>query len=567
MASLSELYAYLEEKRDSSHIDRDFPWFSFPDNEREESRFEILTWWKIERIVEDENCPIDKMKAIVYFDRQMATTNNQFLVYRYSYFAYLLSNNRTYAEKAVDALIGSIDSLLPRDTDDYPSRAIDAIEALLTLSKRIKYRQADSKTLIWNILDGNYGCRTKIVILEDAQLVAFFHSSDAERIAEKCRQLIPDTTEHWTEICCSIGLHYAAKIQAKGKSYADYFNEAMGDMEMAQLVDIASEPNNIALPHMNDSHLERAMLYYKDAGATEKMLDAQKKYNANKKNLKYLRFVSTKETNNDVVTYYHQLNENILNDEFSHLMWNLSNPVRFLLPSIKMIKERMTDEMATTEQSGFEDKIKDINGNTQDAGEDFRFWRMYETWLLNIVRYPVLELILSAVKQKKLTYAKVKNWMTRTTCFGLPIEYPRNNDVVTASWFSQIDYAVKALIQQYQRTLDKKPTDWRIPIEVLSIRFEGILRCIVDDQGGLTIKTGRNGITFEALLDDLLHAPCLLTVFREDDIDFFKYVLTSKGLNIRNNVAHAFYIPQDYGITQATLVFLCILRLTKFLPR
>ena len=567
MASLSELYAYLEEKRDSSHIDRDFPWFSFPDNEREESRFEILTWWKIERIVEDENCPIDKMKAIVYFDRRMATTNNQFLVYRYSYFAYLLSNNRTYAEKAVDALIGSIDSLLPRDTDDYPSRAIDAIEALLTLSKRIKYRQADSKTLIWNILDGNYGCRTKIVILEDAQLVAFFHSSDAERIAEKCRQLIPDTTEHWTEICCSIGLHYAAKIQAKGKSYADYFNEAMGDMEMAQLVDIASEPNNIALPHMNDSHLERAMLYYKDAGATEKMLDAQKKYNANKKNLKYLRFVSTKETNNDVVTYYHQLNEIILNDEFSHLMWNLSNPVRFLLPSIKMIKERMTDEMATTEQSGFEDKIKDINGNTQDAGEDFRFWRMYETWLLNIVRYPVLELILSAVKQKKLTYAKVKNWMTRTTCFGLPIEYPRNNDVVTASWFSQIDYAVKALIQQYQRTLDKKPTDWRIPIEVLSIRFEGILRCIVDDQGGLTIKTGRNGITFEALLDDLLHAPCLLTVFREDDIDFFKYVLTSKGLNIRNNVAHAFYIPQDYGITQATLVFLCILRLTKFLPR
>jgi len=567
MASLSELYAYLEEKRDSSHIDRDFPWFSFPDNEREESRFEILTWWKIERIVEDENCPIDKMKAIVYFDRRMATTNNQFLVYRYSYFAYLLSNNRTYAEKAVDALIGSIDSLLPRDTDDYPSRAIDAIEALLTLSKRIKYRQADSKTLIWNILDGNYGCRTKIVILEDAQLVAFFHSSDAERIAEKCRQLIPDTTEHWTEICCSIGLHYAAKIQAKGKSYADYFNEAMGDMEMAQLVDIASEPNNIALPHMNASHLERAMLYYKDAGATEKMLDAQKKYNANKKNLKYLRFVSTKETNNDVVTYYHQLNENILNDEFGHLMWNLSNPVRFLLPSIKMIKERMTDEMATTEQSGFEDKIKDINGNTQDAGEDFRFWRMYETWLLNIVRYPVLELILSAVKQKKLTYAKVKNWMTRTTCFGLPIEYPRNNDVVTASWFSQIDYAVKALIQQYQRTLDKKPTDWRIPIEVLSIRFEGILRCIVDDQGGLTIKTGRNGITFEALLDDLLHAPCLLTVFREDDIDFFKYVLTSKGLNIRNNVAHAFYIPQDYGITQATLVFLCILRLTKFLPR
>lgn len=567
MATLSELYAFLEEKRDSSHIDRDFPWFSFPDNEREESRFEILTWWKIERIVEDENCPIDIMKAIVYFDRRMATTNNQFLVYRYSYFAYLLSNNRTYAEKAIDALIGSIDSFLPRDIDDYPFRANDAIEALLTLSKRIKYRQADSKFLIWNILDGNYGCRTKIVILEEAQLVAFFHSSDAERIAEKCKQLIPDTTGHWTKICCSIGLHYAAKLQTKGKYYADYFNEAMGDMEMAQLVDIASDSNNIALPHMNDSHLERAMSYYKEAGATKKMLDAQKQYNANKKNLKYLRFVSTKETSDHVVTYYHQLNENLLNGEFRYLMWNLANPVRFLLPSIKMIKERMPDEMATTEESGFEDKFKDINGNTQDAGNDFYLWKQYETWLLNIVRLPVLDLILSAVKQKIITYAKVEKWMTRSTCFGLPVEYPRNNDVVVASWFSQIDYAVKALIKQYQRALDKKSTDWRIPIEVLSIRFEGFLRKIVENQGGQTIKTGRNGNTSEALLDDLLREPCLLNVFTEDDRDFFEFVLTSKGLNIRNNVAHAFYIPQDYGIIQATLVFLCVLRLTTFRPK
>lgn len=548
MATLRELYTYLEEKRDQRHIECDFPWSSFPDNEREESRFEILTWWKIERIVEDENCPIDKKKAIVYYDRRMATTNNQFLVYRYGYFAYLLSNNRIYAEKAVDALIGSIESLLPRAIDNYPSRAIDAIEALLTLSKRVKYRQADSKTLFWSILDGNYGYRTKLVILEDAQRVVFFHSSEAGRIAEKCKRLLPYTQEYWTEKCCLIGLYYAAKLQAKRKPYVSYFNEALGDWEMTQLVDITSEPHNIAIPHLNDSHLEKAMMYYKEAGATEKKLDAQRQYNSNKKNLKYLHFVSTKDSDEHLVTFFRQLNENLLNGKFSHLMWNLAIPVQFLFPSMKMIRERMPNGMTTVEHLGFADKIKDINGNTQDAGEDYRFRRMYETWLLNIVRYPVLELILSAVKQKKLTYAKVKNWMTRATCFGLPIEYPRNIDVVTASWFSQIDYAVKALIQQYQRTLNQKPTDWRIPIEVMSIRFEGILRCIVDDQGGQTIKSGRNGNTSEALLDDLLCAPCLLNVFREDDIDFFEYVLTSKGLNIRNNVAHAFYIPQDINV-------------------
>lgn len=86
------------------------------------------------------------------------------------------------------------------------------------------------------------------------------------------------------------------------------------------------------------------------------------------------------------------------------------------------------------------------------------------------------------------------------------------------------------------------------------------------NQGGLVARIDRVGNTSEALLDSLLREPCLLQVFVEEDIEFFEYVLTSKGLNIRNNVAHAFYIPQDYGITYATLVFLCILRLAKFRP-
>ena len=566
MATLSELYSYLEGKRDQRHIDSDYPWFSFPEEEREESRFEILTWWKLERIVEDEGCNIDKDKALAYLDKRINETSNSFLIYRYGYFAYLLSNNRQYAEKTVDALVESILSLLPDNKDDYPSRAKDAIEILLTLSKRIKYRQNDVEALIWSILDGDYGCRTKLVILEDAYQIAFFPSKEAERLAEKCKQLLSLAPDNWDEKCCEVGLRYAIKLQAKGKPYVAYFNEVLGDKNMSQMVDITSEPNNIALPHLNDNHLEKAMHYYKEAGATAKMLEAQRQYTANKKNLKYLHFVSSKKTNKKVVEYFNQLNESLLKGKFTFLMWNLVMPVQYLFPSLQMIKERMQEDDQTTEQLGFTDKIKDINGNTQDAGDDFRLWKKYETWLLNLVRHPVLNLILSAVGQKKMTYAKVKKWLTSSTCFGIPIEYPRNNEVVTASWFSQIDYAIESLIHQYARAISNKPTDWRIPIEVLSIRFEGILRTIVSDQGGKTIKTDRNGNTSEALLDSLLREPCLLKIFTEEDIEYFEYVLTSKGLNIRNNVAHAFYIPQDYGITYATLVFLCVLRLAKFRP-
>ena len=51
---------------------------------------------------------------------------------------------------------------------------------------------------------------------------------------------------------------------------------------------------------------------------------------------------------------------------------------------------------------------------------------------------------------------------------------------------------------------------------------------------------------------------CLLQIFREEDIEFFEYVFTAKGYNIRNNVAHAFYIPKDYGIRGNARVFVYI---------
>jgi len=123
------------------------------------------------------------------------------------------------------------------------------------------------------------------------------------------------------------------------------------------------------------------------------------------------------------------------------------------------------------------------------------------------------------------------------------------------------------LIKQYNRFLQGKPTDWRLPVDILSIRFEGILRDMVGDYGGCVTKVGRDNSISQALLDDLLREPCLLQIFRKEDIEFFEYVFTAKGYNIRNYVAHAFYIPQDYGMIEATLVFLCILRLTMFSPK
>lgn len=563
MANLKELYKYLESRNDAEHLDREFPYGEFSPDEQPKARLELLTWWKVERLVEDENCVIDKELAVTYFEERIKSTGNTLLKYRYCYFAYLLSNNNQYAKVAVDALIDGLMGLLPEDKEDYPHRADDAVEVMMSLSKKIKYRTQDVANSIWQVLNSDYGYRTKMVYIQRAKAVEFFMAKDAERLAGYCKNLFPETKDEWREGCCDAGLYYASKLQNGGKEYKAFFYEALGDMEMERLEAPESNPKNIAIPHMNDGHLEKAMAYYQEAGLTEKRNVAEKAYRENKKKLVYPHFKVEKKTNEQVVKYFSALKKELMAGKVSWLMLNLSLPVRFMFPSYQMIRENLPERGTTLEELGFANKLKDINGNTRNADEDFALRQKYDVWVMNLVRNVVLDVILTAVQIKKLTYGRLKQWFVKHTCFGFPKEYARANGTMTASWFSQIDYGVEALMKQYLRFLQGKETDWRLPIDVLSVRFEGILRDMVGDYGSVT-KVGRDNSTSQVLLEGLLKEARDKGVFRDEDVDFFEYVFTTKGHNIRNDVAHAFYIPQDYGIVQATLVFLCVLRLTTF---
>lgn len=97
MATLTELYEFLEKKQDNKQIDSTFSYEAFSLKERSQARLEIFSWWEIERHVEDENCLMDKSFAVYYFEERVKATSNQLLKYRYQYFIYLLTNDNRYA--------------------------------------------------------------------------------------------------------------------------------------------------------------------------------------------------------------------------------------------------------------------------------------------------------------------------------------------------------------------------------------------------------------------------------------------------------------------------------------
>jgi len=397
METLNDLYIFLEKKNDSKRIDSIIPWDSFSLDEKEEARLEILSWWNLENVVKDDNCLIDNSKAIPYFKNRIESTNNLFLKYRYGYFAFLLSKDTRFAKNAIDALILCINNLLPNNIEDYPTQAVAAMDVLLMLSKNIKYRQDDIGTLFWSILDSEYGYKTKLSFLEEAKKQKFLTATEAERASKKCKELLPIVGKRWGENCCEIGLFYARKIQNGGNDYKSFFNEALGDIEIAKLMDVSADPNNIFPPHYNNDRLEKAMFYYKEAGASEKLKTAEKQYVNNKKNLKYLSFTSRIKSNKKIVAYFNKLKEELLDGKFNLLMWNLAFPVRFLFPIMEEVDFFLKTQNPPTYSLDFRNKMKDINGNTLSDNHSIQMYFYYNTRLMNVVQNHVLNVVLTAV--------------------------------------------------------------------------------------------------------------------------------------------------------------------------
>lgn len=205
-----------------------------------------------------------------------------------------------------------------------------------------------------------------------------------------------------------------------------------------------------------------------------------------------------------------------------------------------------------------------MNTRKDESIENEKF-RIYHLYLQNCFDH-INDFLFYSISSKKLSYARLSTFLNKYTFFGVPLTINReDNRNIRYTWFEEIDLALKDFFQQCTKMLSGKKADWRITIDILSIKFEGILRDIINiSSGGITTKIDDRGTTTEWILDDLLRCDDFLKIFNEDDRNLFLYTFTNKGLNIRNYVAHSFYKRQDYTVYKAVLVLLSILRLSKY---
>lgn len=184
---------------------------------------------------------------------------------------------------------------------------------------------------------------------------------------------------------------------------------------------------------------------------------------------------------------------------------------------------------------------------------------------------PLINLtLIEALKEKKITYAELRDFFQKHTWFGKTTIKKIQNQEIRFNWLSLVAPSLFEYFEQmnYFLAVGKYP-NLVLCIDSLILKIEGPLRDLCNYSGITTFfqKQDKQGRTIyrEKDLNALLHEEKMKELFDEDDLLLFKFVLVEKaGYNLRHKIAHSLIFYGEYNINYVHLLLLLLLKLGKF---
>lgn len=517
-----------------------------------------------------------KESFIEYIKNRLCCTTNTFLIATYNRTLWELCKNNRYAEDAIQHYRNLIKEYKVGFISQHAAFTIGKIwDAVLQISGNINSKQLSeiSQELIDLVKNANESSELRYRLL--FCMKKHYNSCKLKQLSfvpKVCLDLLSHRDEYtWKNNLLEIGVFFANKYD---KDLLPVLYEKLGDNEEKNIKNHDDEPNNAAIPLINHLVYEKMLRYYDNAKNRDKYDEILQKYNDNKSKIKLIPIVEKME----IPQSYIELENKTVNDfkkattEESLYLLSTHNTLFFLSSDIMTELWESIGNKKYLHINLLDAETIDINGNLrQEKHDDYYKYIMF----INHYRYSyriIYEILSSLIQQKTITYAKLRKTLTERTTFGDIISVKRGDAEIKYCWFDKIDSAIRDFLSQFERILKGRETDWKVSITLMTTQFESILRdynCIYGD--GNSKLHGRSKqeireILFDELVDKIekLSSELGSKVFSKDDIQLFKYTFTNKGLNIRNNIAHGFYMPQDYTCEKAVIVFLCLMRLVKF---
>lgn len=205
----------------------------------------------------------------------------------------------------------------------------------------------------------------------------------------------------------------------------------------------------------------------------------------------------------------------------------------------------------------------DINKNISKNSPNFI--NEYQLYIDNISLQFLWYIFEKGIRNGKISFESLIDYLQNNTWFGSKLI--EVTDKTSFNWIELLSPSLELFFKQLEKDIDlKKNNDssYILCIDSLTLKFEGLLRDFCRNIDAQTIELDKTGtkaiIKIEAFLDN----PKFKASVTEDDIALFKFLFTSDGMNLRNNIAHCFYKTKNYNPAKMLLLISAILKLGSY---
>lgn len=510
--------------------------------------------------------------AFSYFQDRANLTNNLFLKGRYLVVLWNAPNpfkRNNHGERAIDTLISILKSSQPTVKKDW-LEPLQMLKVAARISDRTKNYHSDEivqLTKTWLALSFEDDHYFKVAMIKFmAKLPKIWKPAGMQAEHDLLFNVMdifltkPDSFSG--KEAGLLGIQLASKLGLDTKKWKNKIGEIFEAFAHHRLDD---ETRIVPL-----GQLQEAMGFYKQAGNHAKLKEVGKEYQRLQGELKLsqVQIPMNSKAAEWLWNFNQKLAEKLTNHEpaavFGFLAMN-----KEIFPRSAYFKE--IDKNRQPSFLDFAKKMKfDINknlGSLNTGKQNDDFFDEYQLYIAYQV-LPLLAMIFTkGILKGKINHHTLIHYLAENSWLGQELE--ETNSVGESQkycWLGLLAPAILDFFVQKEAALKTQNvfTNYVLCIDSLTLKFEGVLRDFAKRLNANTIKTGRDGQIREGFTDDLLELEEIKAHFSEDDLLFFKYVFTSSGLNLRNDIAHCFFRFSAYQDSHFLLVLAAILRFAKY---
>lgn len=511
-----------------------------------------------------------------YYVQRFQQTDNLFLKARYG----LVLWNAPAPYKRQDYLMAALDSLLAVLTQidcagNKPSRrdCFDIIKQLCELAAALKYKyQADAVRA--TVLDRYMGripieAQSHSILLRNINEHGKLFRIAAPEILEATRTLSEEAIRNGDSYTSLTLNQLAVKTaQASGEDVREWYRRQGRANELQAETRLSDNSSLISMKFYTDA----ARAYQLAGDEVAEQVALQKAQSLKDK----LRLGSFSTELNDEQNRL--VNEHIKHTTAQLLIMEPADVFEWIGHAPEAIPDFASVKRSAAESPpSFMDFVSvlnlDINKNFQAANskegeipvEKLRIpYKVAITFRINYL----LSLIIEGSKAGKISFDTFQDFLQQRSWVSQSIRAENyQGEEFTYSWEPLILPACGEFFKYIEYSLVGKASQVSLVLCLDSMvpKVEALMRELLQLTGNATVATGSKKGLQEVYFDDLLNTLERTELFTESDTQFFRYVFTSFGQNVRNNIAHGYYkLPDQYVFGSALLVFCALLRLISF---